>query len=398
MISIYPRKILDFTYRNIFYGLFLSLFSYADRKKTMQTIRNIWPDKYVNIGLSVRTIFDSLLSVKNFPPGSEILMTGITIPDMVKIVEAHGLIVVPIDINMTELQVKEDEISSAITENTVMIVVAHLFGSKMDMSSIHSALGDRKDIMVVEDCAQAFEGIDGYTKHPDTDVSMFSFGSIKSVTALGCAVGFHHDNDLCKKVSDSNSDYSSLTNFQFFNRLIKYLMLKVLTEPFIYGIFIRGCILLGFDYDSIVISAVRNFRKTSFLDAIRKQPSKAQLNYLLYRLTTIKPDHFLKRKKVGDQVIFDMKNKNSHGVDNATHTYWLFPIRSENRESLVKSLIKNGFDATFTSTQLIPINKTGNNQSEPLDCKNFMNNTIYLPVYEQLPEKKVKTLVSIINE
>lgn len=40
------------------------------------------------------------LKARNFPKGSEILMTGINIPDMIKIVEIHGLIPVPVDFNI----------------------------------------------------------------------------------------------------------------------------------------------------------------------------------------------------------------------------------------------------------------------------------------------------------
>ena len=57
-------------------------------------------------GLSVRTILIPAYH-KNFEKGSEVIMTGITIPDMVKIVESHGLKIVPIDVDMETLQLKK---------------------------------------------------------------------------------------------------------------------------------------------------------------------------------------------------------------------------------------------------------------------------------------------------
>ena len=49
--------------------------------------------------LSVRSMLDLYLQVKNFPKGSEIIMTAMNIPDMIRIIEEHGLIAVPVDID-----------------------------------------------------------------------------------------------------------------------------------------------------------------------------------------------------------------------------------------------------------------------------------------------------------
>ena len=77
-----------------------------------------------------------LLYVKDFDSGSEIIMSGITIPDMVKIIESHRLNIVSVDMDMESLHVDKDSILGAITERTVMVVVAHLFGSKMEMEQL----------------------------------------------------------------------------------------------------------------------------------------------------------------------------------------------------------------------------------------------------------------------
>lgn len=41
--------------------------------------------------------------VKKFPKGSEVIMTGINIPDMIKIIEAYGYVPVPVDLNVDTL-------------------------------------------------------------------------------------------------------------------------------------------------------------------------------------------------------------------------------------------------------------------------------------------------------
>ncbi|MEL1223639.1 MAG: DegT/DnrJ/EryC1/StrS family aminotransferase, partial [Candidatus Neomarinimicrobiota bacterium] len=86
-----------------------------DKRKIIYEIENLWSMENVIVGLSVRTIFDSLLLTKNFKKGSEVIMTGITIPDMVKIVESNGLKIVPIDLDMETLQLKKEALNKAVS-------------------------------------------------------------------------------------------------------------------------------------------------------------------------------------------------------------------------------------------------------------------------------------------
>lgn len=57
----------------------------------------------VIVTMCVRTLFDLYLTVKNFPKGSEVIMTAINIPDMVNIVLLHGLKPVPVDVDIGTL-------------------------------------------------------------------------------------------------------------------------------------------------------------------------------------------------------------------------------------------------------------------------------------------------------
>tara|TARA_Y100001936_G_scaffold249342_1_gene299446 strand:- start:761 stop:1525 length:765 start_codon:yes stop_codon:yes gene_type:complete len=251
--------------------------------------------------------------------------------------------------------------------------------------------------MIVEDCAQAYAGINSYIKETKTDLSMFSFGSIKSITALGCAIGFTSNDVLYSLIKKRFSKYERLSNNRFRSKILKYLLLKILSEPFIYGIFISICKALNIDYDKVIISTIRNFPSNELLKSIRMYPPNSQLKYLLYRLINVDENHFAKRIKVGNYISSGLKNTNVHGVNNKTHSYWLFPIRTDRREALVEALRESGFDATFTSTQLIPIKPSTGDKVAPVNCNEYMSETIYLPVYDSLPKKKRDQLISVIN-
>ena len=78
-------------------------------------------------------------------------MTGINIPDMVQIVREHGLVIVPVDLNMRTLEIKEATLKKAITPKTRVVVAAHLFGARMDMEPVFRSVAGREDIHVVEE-------------------------------------------------------------------------------------------------------------------------------------------------------------------------------------------------------------------------------------------------------
>ena len=42
--------------------------------------------------------------MKNFPKGSEIIMSAINIPDMIQIVKEHGLVAVPFDLDLDRME------------------------------------------------------------------------------------------------------------------------------------------------------------------------------------------------------------------------------------------------------------------------------------------------------
>ena len=102
--------------------------------------------------LCVRSTFDMYFQARNFPKGSEVIMTGMNIPDMVKIINEHGLVQVPVPINLASLRPKVEDIKKVITPNTKAIVIAYVYGVTYDCSYIAQAL-EGTGIEILEDCA-----------------------------------------------------------------------------------------------------------------------------------------------------------------------------------------------------------------------------------------------------
>jgi hypothetical protein len=136
--------------------------------------------------LSVRTGLDLFLRVSAYPQGSAVLMTAINIPDMVKIIEHHGLVPVPVDLEVSTLAPTAAGLREAVAACTarvgsapVAIVVAHVYGRRSSLDDV-VAIAAETGMLIVEDCAEAFSGLD-YLGDDRADISLFSFGGIKCV-------------------------------------------------------------------------------------------------------------------------------------------------------------------------------------------------------------------------
>src|SRR5262245_43319455 len=132
----WPRKQLDVGVADLAYGLSQMVLAHA-RPSSADVVGDDWvPEDEAIISLSVRTGWDLLLSTLDLPRGSEVLTTAVTIPDMVRIIEHHGLVPVAVDIDPARLEPVVEQLERAITPRTRAILVAHLFGSRVEMGPI----------------------------------------------------------------------------------------------------------------------------------------------------------------------------------------------------------------------------------------------------------------------
>ncbi|TMI03484.1 MAG: DegT/DnrJ/EryC1/StrS aminotransferase family protein, partial [Betaproteobacteria bacterium] len=120
--------------------------------------------------------------------------------------------------------IRAELISEHVTARTRAIVVAHLFGSRMAMEPI-SAAARRHELLVIEDCAQAFAA-DGYRGSAQSDVSLFSFGPIKTSTALGGALLRVSDAGLRTAMLARQRKYPGQRRAAYVRKLMKCAALK----------------------------------------------------------------------------------------------------------------------------------------------------------------------------
>ncbi|MEX2558766.1 MAG: DegT/DnrJ/EryC1/StrS family aminotransferase, partial [Pirellulales bacterium] len=179
----WARKRLDIGWFDLGYATLCCCLP-GRRAERQRCIESLWSGSGDTLAcLSVRSGFDLLLEALALPPGSEVLVSALTIKDMVRIIDEHGLLAVPVDLEPGAMAPDLDSLRQAITPATRAILVAHLFGGRIDLEPI-VRLAEEHGLLVIEDCAQAYVG-PHFVGHPGVAASMFSFGPIKTATALG---------------------------------------------------------------------------------------------------------------------------------------------------------------------------------------------------------------------
>jgi dTDP-4-amino-4,6-dideoxygalactose transaminase len=390
-----PRKRLDIGWRDVLYGIGSCLL--ARQETAERKLSRAWPGGDAALAcLSVRSGFDALLSVLDFPAGSEILVSAVTIRDMARILAAHGLVPVPIDLDVQRLAVRPDSMERAITPRTRAILVAHLFGSRMPMDPV-LRFAQEHGLFVFEDCAQAYAGPEDLHT-PQVDVSMFSFGTIKTATALGGGIFCFRDPDLLERVRLHQEGWPIRSRRHFLSRLLKYSLLMLLSYRPLYSLFTGFCRMLGVDHDRLIGARVRGFPGEDLLWQIRHRPSAALLALLARRIRRFDPTTIVRRTAAAQLAAERMPSIPRPGAAAPDHTHWVFPILSERPEELQQSLWKKGFDATLGATSLYVVDPpAGRTELEPVEARQAFQRLLYLPVYAGLSRRCLERLAAAVQ-
>ncbi len=375
-----PRGNLDIGWRDLGFAL-TACFRPGGRDDARRLVASAWPtDRGAVCALSVRSGFDTLLTALSLPAGGEVLTSALTIEDMPRIIAHHGLVPVPVDLDMAALKVRIEDLERSIGPRTCAVLVAHLFGSRMPLDDI-IAFARRHGLVVIEDCAQAYVGRT-YEGHPDSDVAMFSFGSIKTNTALGGAILTIKDPALLEAMRRVQSAQPVQSRQAFLRKVMKYATIKLLSSPTPYGALAAACRALGTDHDVVISKALRGFSGPDFFARIRHQPSYPLLALLERRLRTFDLRRIERRTRLSESLRERLPSVGHVGTDAGLHSHWVFPVTSPAPDLLVRHLWRRGFDATRGRTSLAVVAPPRDRpELAAAQAASAFSGLVYLPVH-----------------
>lgn len=383
-----PRGTPDLSWKDLLAGLAYCV-RLDSNEQAQKAVEACWPDQATFACLSVRSGFDLVLQALALPAGSEIIVSAITIPHMFEIIERHGLVVVPIDLDEYDLSIDLQALERAVTPRTKAILIAHLFGSQMPLDEI-VAFAKQHNLLLFEDCAQAYNG-SKQCGHPDSDVRMLSFGPIKTATALGGALISCNDPELCVHARALQARYPRQSRSSFFKRVVQFSLLKLISIRVCYSLFVTICRLRGHDYDQIINRAVRGFKAGDLFQRIRQQPSTPLLRLLERRLKQNGQQQVQRRVARAQRMRSRLLSVHWPGSKLTRHSHWVIPIASDKPEHLMHFLRAHGFDATRHASTMVA-------HPAAQQASAMLDKIVYLPMHPKMSDLEEQRLCSLINE
>jgi perosamine synthetase len=397
--GVYARHMLDLASGDAFFGVGCSFLPWRRWRLESEVLGLCSMTADGLVCHSVRSGWDLWLGAQDFRAGEEILVSAVTHPDMVRIVRGHGLRAVPVDLDPRTLAPLPSALQAALTPRTRVVLVAHLFGGRIDLDDV-AGFAREHGLILVEDCAQAFVGPER-VGDPAADVSMYSFGILKTSTALGGALMRIRDHDVLRKMRYRQDHYPVQRRTTYLKKLLISLGLVTVTRPRPYGLLARICLGLGADLDTIINRAVRAFPtgepEWAFHQRLRQRPCEPLLAVLARRLRTFDRARLAARSAVGERFAHELRSPDAHPGGRALRrTHWLFPVVVQDPGALILKLRARGLDASW-ATSSITVVAAAAGPSPPTRAHRMMSGLVFLPVYPGLTPCAFDTMVDVVN-
>lgn len=385
-LGMIAQKQLDISITDFFSGVQL-LFS-----KT-QSIHNTESTPFSQSLLSVRSGFDLLLSVLNFDKGSEVITTPINVPHIFDILHKHGLVIKVVDIDSQTILPTTESIKKALTDKTKMLFIAHLFGTKNTIDDL--LFVKEQGVLIVEDMAQYFPERGDFSNFQG-DVAFYSFGMIKTATCFGGGMVSFKGQGLYDRYKKQYHSYPVQKTGIYRKRYLRGGALALASTPFFFSIihFLLNC--FSNDLDAKLYNCVKSYRGNDFYKRIRFQCSHKQQELILKRVKNYNLDTIRLRKEKGNYLSQKIKNSvslpGSESIIKNRHSFWVFPLCSDKKESIKERLRKHGFFAS--STHGISCYDA---QAAPVAGK-MMDSILYIPFRSDMSYRLLDSIADLIIE
>ncbi len=390
------RTQLKIGYGDLLAGL-LASWSGIERDKELVRAESYFDARDTLACYSVRSGFDLLLRALDLSPGDEVLFSALNVKGMVRIVKDAGLVPVPIDLDFDTMGPRLEKLEAAIGPRSKVFVAAHLFGNRLSLDPLF-AITRSRGLIAVEDCAQAFNGRD-YPGSVAADVNMFSFGPIKTATALGGALIRVRPDELRERVRKLLTGDPVQPDAKHRKRLLQFLALKVVTSRPALAAIYRFYRWRGMDYENALADRVRDVAPLKSAKNLRLQPSATMLYLMNRRLYGFDSGEIARRKHAGEHLRDKLKGRATMpALGNSHHDYWAFPILARQPQTLINALRESGFDAASLNRSQHIAAPAGREALEPALAAAVMRDLVVLPCYPDMPQKELDRMAEVIAD
>lgn len=381
----------------------LGLLHRSEIEKTEQVIARYTGARHAILtSMGRMAIYEGLRAL---PQKGEIILSPITVPEVVSLVILAGFTPVFCDIKSGTWNMDTDLVEPLIGAETVAIMTTHFYGNTSTTAAVR-ALCDQYKLTMIEDAAQA-AGAWNNGKHAGTtgDFGILSFSYPKNVTSFygGCVIT---DNpSLAETLRSHISRYPVAAKDWLYKKVLNCAVMDIGTHPLPFQLSAR-IIRCGYKHN---IKAIKNVVTQELNPALLKEVPHHYLTQLSAAQAKAIADKWPEIDEDAEHRIACAKIYSEHlaglaeviacpPANDKSNTYLYFPVQVEDKYALQSFMIERGCDVAIQHAQ-----NCADLQAYAAfhrDCPNARaayKGTLMLPTYRGFPLKRAAVYAQTIR-
>lgn len=363
---------------------------------------------------SARVCFYYTLRALDLPPGSEVLLTPILIPDFVNMIQCNALTPKFVDMDIQSLNFSVEHLKESITDRTRVILITYLYGIvPYNLEDILN-LAEEHGLFVVEDISQSLgASYDGEMLGTLGEVGLYSLSSFKTCSTFFGGIILSDNSGLVEIIERiSREELRAPTNNIFLTMFLKILLHKLVTGDILFNA-------LGYSLMRLVnhakphfhellltgnISRILGFEKVCSFHEIREEFlfffTDFQAEMGMRQLTRVEEinDTLAEHARLlenlpGIEPFLPRRNPSGQNV------YWRFPFYSEDIRKVKKILFQEGIETSQNALTLCS-EEGCFKEYVPAPCVHASKvhaNYLLLPIHGRFPSSKVLILTEAVS-
>lgn len=310
-----------------------------------------------------RVALHALLQELALPSGSGVLMTPVTIPDVVNVVLDAGLVPQWVDLGRQTANIDSEQLAAQATARSRLVLLTHLCGFASDMDAV-GAVAEARGLEVLEDVSQGMGGRwRGRCLGRFGRAGFFSLTTLKPLSSFTGGLVITDDAALAGRLRARAGQLPAARRATFLALLVRDLVLYGASDirlypwlghwvsavlerldPRLAEEFQRGNILLR--------SRGERTRRQRLDDTLFVQYTDTQAAIGLRMLPTVAPGN-ARRRALADRLLAAL---DSHGLPGTprllkpdTPSWWRFPYWTDQPAALRRALRRDGIDSAATN-------------------------------------------------
>jgi len=339
-------------------------------------------------------------------PGQTVVMSPLTIIDIVNMVLLAGGIPVFADICRASCGMDPDEAEALIDGRTGAVLITHLHGETSG-ASVFREICRSHSVPLIEDTAQAFgTSENGRRLGTIGDLGIYSFGFYKNVNAWRGGMVVSQDPDLIRRIRSRLDALRQLPDRQLLGIMLSGMLIDVATWPPIFSRLVYP--LLRYSHLNGIGAVNRHLdpehratRLTSVPAGYLYRMTEAQAQIALAQMESVDA---ASHARISNAALYE---KGLHETDrlvkpqwssDGSNTYTYYPVRCRERNALLDYAIRHGRD--FAAQHLRNCADLPEFKGLYRDCPNARaaaRELVLLPTYARYPRAEIQQNIEVIQ-